>query len=347
MKKRIIYIDILRALAIILVIIGHIPYPGLNPDVKKWVYSFHIPLFFFVSGMSMTFTNYKTNNIKNNLEKRFQHIYLPYLIWAILLSLPNITLLSVPKIIYGTHKSIASVSNSSLWFLPVLFLSTILIDLILFILTKKKKTAIIKILPLIFLAISLAIPPQTTIQPILHGHNFPFGLDIVPMASTFIIIGYLFQNYKNTHRKIFSSSLLKALVLIISIFLTTFFSLQNEVNYTLMAENRYGNIIYFLIASFSGIIMSIILSISIEKHTKKIAKLLQLIGANTLIIFILQKYPLALLSEILLLITTPISNWILIPLNVLVITPICLLVSLFFKKHAPILTGYLKTKTNY
>lgn len=343
MKKRISYIDILRALAIILVIIGHIPYPNFSPEVKKWIYSFHIPLFFFVSGMTMSFTNYKTIRLKDNLKKRFQHIYLPYLIWAILLALPNITLLSIPKILYGTHQSIASVSNSSLWFLPVLFLSSVLIDLILYLLIKKRETSFILALPFIFLTVSLIIPSQSTIQSVFHGHNLPFGLDIIPMASTFITIGYLFQNFKNKHPRKHLSSLYIILIFIASIFLTIFFSLNNEVVYTLMAENRYGNIIYFLISSSSGIIMSIILSISIEKYTRKLSKLLQLIGANTLIIFILQKYPLALINEALLLIPIPISNWILIPTNVITVTLICLAIALLFKKHAPILTGSLKS----
>jgi len=338
MKRRIAYIDILRALAIILVIVGHIPYPGFNPEIKKWVYSFHIPLFFFVSGMTMSFTNYKTIRLKDNLKKRFCHIYLPYLIWAIILALPNITLLSIPKILYGTHQSIASVSNSSLWFLPVLFLSIVLIDLIIYSLTKKRRNSYTLTLPFIFLAISLIIPSQPTIQSIFQGHNLPFGLDIIPVASIFIITGYLFQDYKNRHPKKHFSPICTFFILITSIVSITSFGLNNEVVYALMAENRYGNYFYFLIASFSGIIMSIIMSISIEKHTKRLSKLLQIIGANTLIIFILQKYPLALTNEALLLMPFSISNWVLIPINIIIVTPICLTISLLFKKHAPILT---------
>ena len=60
--KRIKDIDILRAIAIILVIVGHTPYPGFNPELHKWIYAFHIPLFFFVSGISLSFINYSKTN---------------------------------------------------------------------------------------------------------------------------------------------------------------------------------------------------------------------------------------------------------------------------------------------
>ena len=81
-KNRIKYVDILRAIAIILVIAGHIPYVDFNTDFHKWVYSFHIPLFFFISGISLSFTNYSKTSFKQLLKKRFNRIYSPYLIWG-------------------------------------------------------------------------------------------------------------------------------------------------------------------------------------------------------------------------------------------------------------------------
>ena len=139
MKKRNVYIDILRAIAILLVIVGHIPYPTFSPILHKFIYAFHIPLFFFVSGMTLSFQDYSKFNFKQMLAKRFHRIYLPYLLWGIILAFPNFSLVTIPKIIYGTHQSIASVTNSSLWFLPVLFLSLIILDLIFVTLTKRKK----------------------------------------------------------------------------------------------------------------------------------------------------------------------------------------------------------------
>lgn len=338
-KNRIKYVDILRAIAIILVIAGHIPYVDFNTDFHKWVYSFHIPLFFFISGISLSFTNYSKTSFKQLLKKRFNRIYSPYLIWGILLSIPTFSLLTIPKIIYGTHKSIASVTNSSLWFLPVLFISLLVVDSIMLLLTKKKKLSKLPLILLLFLLLSLIIPSQPTIQSLLSGHNLPFGIDIIPMTIVFLFLGYLYQTHKkvsNIRPKIYIS----IPIIIILLLITLYFGLNNDVSYVLMAENRYGNYCFFFIAALAGIIASILLSFIIEKHTKYLSNLMQKIGSDTLLIFILHKYPLQWSIDFLTLITTShISNWFIIPYCILFTVPICLLFSYLIKKYAPILAG--------
>ena len=47
-QKRIPSFDIMKGLAILLVIAGHVP--GIPVWIKQWIYSFHIPLFFLLSG---------------------------------------------------------------------------------------------------------------------------------------------------------------------------------------------------------------------------------------------------------------------------------------------------------
>ena len=44
-SKRELWIDILRGIGILLVVLGH-----TNPPFKRIIYSFHIPLFFILSG---------------------------------------------------------------------------------------------------------------------------------------------------------------------------------------------------------------------------------------------------------------------------------------------------------
>ncbi len=48
--KRIHWIDIARGMAMDLVVIGHL---GLKNQFVQWIYSFHMPLFFILSGMTM------------------------------------------------------------------------------------------------------------------------------------------------------------------------------------------------------------------------------------------------------------------------------------------------------
>lgn len=47
-KQRIGYLDIAKGIGILLMIFGHIDGGGV---VQTWIYSFHIPLFFIVSGI--------------------------------------------------------------------------------------------------------------------------------------------------------------------------------------------------------------------------------------------------------------------------------------------------------
>ena len=78
-KTRLEYLDAAKGLGILLVILGHIY--AWNPNINRkilvtWIYSFHMPLFFIVSGMLIKYKNYC--NIKefifhrkNRLNKRF------------------------------------------------------------------------------------------------------------------------------------------------------------------------------------------------------------------------------------------------------------------------------------
>lgn len=50
--QRIEYVDNVKAIAMLLVLVGHAP--GLNPFVMDFIYAFHMPVFFFVSGLLLT-----------------------------------------------------------------------------------------------------------------------------------------------------------------------------------------------------------------------------------------------------------------------------------------------------
>ena len=85
-KARIDYIDVFRALGIILMIMGHIKFGGY---FDKWIHAFHMPMFFFVSGW---FFNRK-QNVGRQILKKTRTLLIPYVVFAIgqwLLLLPFI-----------------------------------------------------------------------------------------------------------------------------------------------------------------------------------------------------------------------------------------------------------------
>lgn len=86
--KRILYLDEVRSLAIILVVIGHVC-RHFSYDFYSWlfcsgIFSFTrigVPLFFTVSGSLLLTRKYE---VKAFLEKRFKRVFLPFFSWIII-----------------------------------------------------------------------------------------------------------------------------------------------------------------------------------------------------------------------------------------------------------------------
>lgn len=69
--ERVEYIDLLRGIGIILMTIGHV---GFTVNIEKWIYAFHMPLFYCVSGWF--FNNHSTITAK--IKKLSLKLLVPY-----------------------------------------------------------------------------------------------------------------------------------------------------------------------------------------------------------------------------------------------------------------------------
>ena len=80
-KDRLYYLDMAKGISIMLVILGHILITD-NP-IKKWLYSFHLPLFFIISGCILSI-----KSIDMPLSKRFKNrlrsLIIPYFCFSII-----------------------------------------------------------------------------------------------------------------------------------------------------------------------------------------------------------------------------------------------------------------------
>lgn len=79
-KKRFFTLDIARALAIILVAIGHFdvePMPGFYQTLRRIIYLFHMPLFMFVSGFLCVGSLTKKSYL-NFIKDKFMRLMVPY-----------------------------------------------------------------------------------------------------------------------------------------------------------------------------------------------------------------------------------------------------------------------------
>lgn len=80
MIKRISWIDVFKGIGIILVILGHI-YSDDN-YINVWIYSFHMPMFFFISIFLYV---YKDINRKEFYKNKFRSLIVPFLFFECLL----------------------------------------------------------------------------------------------------------------------------------------------------------------------------------------------------------------------------------------------------------------------
>lgn len=84
--RRIVWIDIAKAICIILVVIGHyIPetHPLWYGEMRNVIYTFHMPLFMFASGYIYIATK-KEISYSNFLWKKVKRLMIPYLIVSVL-----------------------------------------------------------------------------------------------------------------------------------------------------------------------------------------------------------------------------------------------------------------------
>ena len=292
MKRRIEWIDCLKAIAIIFVVIGHFPISYL---FKKYIYSFHLPMFFILSGL--TFSVYKFNDFKSFVLHKFKGILLPYIFLNIsyfvffslffkVLENNDIGLLEIINgIIYGNNDQYFLL-NGPTWFLPTLFLIELLGYVVIKYFNDDEKQ-------LMLVAFGLLI--YGYIENVAKKNFFmPWHVNSVPVACALFLMGYLFmKKYKSSEilrERMKSPNLGYGIIFLL---IGLYFSMKNgRVSF---GGNHYHSMIYTLSAiifncSTYYIFMKKIISI------KFFSRLLCYIGKNTLFILGFHKAVLILIN---------------------------------------------------
>lgn len=186
-------IDILRGIAIILVIVGHsfILHPVNIHDVPwclstfKWIYTFHMELFFLVAGCVYHCVNYK-----QFVRKKIDRILVPYIIFG----LASMVLAASGIGAVNRHMSWLDGLNKLLfhggeyWFLYVLFIIFAIFPLIDRVLPKGWQ----KILLILILMVLPNMVNLTTM----------FMIYVVVYQLPYFIIGFLVAKYLSNIREI-------------------------------------------------------------------------------------------------------------------------------------------------
>ena len=275
--KRIVWADTARALGIFLVVLGHNSVP---PFIGKYIFSFHMPLFFFISGYLFDMGKYA--NFRDFLTKKRDSILIPYFVFSFISYVfwaffairfeesQGVDILTpFIGIFYSNNKYAPMTHNGVLWFLTCLFIVELMFYLI------RKKTVNDHTLLLLLIASSIVGYLGSVYVPF----GMPWSTNVAFTGIVFFGLGYL---AKNNQGKICLNLLLphRILIILLCLGINVFFcSMNGQID---MNVNRYHNYFYFYIESMSGIGACIAIS-----QLMRPSRVLSYLGANTLLIFAL------------------------------------------------------------
>lgn len=278
-NERIKWIDILKGIGIILVVLGHSNWQFANATqtmfIQKYIYSFHMPVFFFLSGY--LFVKDKYSNLKKFLFAKLKTLLLPYFIFSILSVVFNL-ILSLKHmgdpinfktvIIQMLYLKNTVVWNEPLWFLVCLFVVEVMFYFISRIESKAK----------IVFILSLCSITGYSLSFVVNYFVLPWSIGIALIAIAFYGFGNFIRGTEAGNKIASPNIFLFTICLVTSIviggFLNTIFT---------MYIYLYGNFFYLYIAAVAGIIVYIQLSLFISKYDA-IRKGLEYFGQNSIVV---------------------------------------------------------------
>ena len=129
-KERVTYLDMAKGVGILLVILGH--EADLPLAARQFVTSFHMPLFFILSGMAVCLTGEKERPFSQILKRKSRSIMRPYFIFSVLCLIMEVFCAGVLKnVLWETVRehlwaTVCLAGASVFWFLPALFFGELL-----------------------------------------------------------------------------------------------------------------------------------------------------------------------------------------------------------------------------
>jgi polysaccharide biosynthesis protein PslL len=287
-KPRIEWIDSCKGIGMIAVVLGH----GVTATIT-YVYFFHMPLFFFLSGYLY---RPKLKHL-DFLRRKALHLLIPYLSFLCLLSFPvylydafqlarTVDLSLIDEIKTFTFKLVyggALLSNwlGTFWFVTCLFITQQIYQILY---TKiSSKTSLILIL---VGAYCVAMFEYWWLPKLL----LPWSLDAVPMALAFYGFGHL-----AARQEIDMSRFSKLAICII--FGVTLLNYWSKLDLTfLMKYHDYGVVIINFLLAVAGIILSIHLA-KIFSRDRFANKVLSEIGSASMVILYVHQLVLLILTR--------------------------------------------------
>jgi fucose 4-O-acetylase-like acetyltransferase len=286
-NKRVLWIDVARAIAIILVVCGHCD-NFTTFSIQKFAGLFFMPLFIFISGYLFKDRALESfDDLKSFLKRRVWPIYKYYLTYEILFYvLTNLffkigfysssvmygdkiihPIASIPEFLIGIVKIVVLMGRepfcAAFWFFIALIFVTIGYSVIVYVAGRLKNRNLIHVGVLICFALGCIM-------------RYTINIPRISPALTLILFYHLGNvTYTYRDRLQFNRLYLAALSLIGLLVLYNFGSLS-------MNKNVFPDPIFLILSSAFGIYFSFYISKVIDNKTDKLTNALAYIGQNTL-----------------------------------------------------------------
>jgi len=128
-QRRLDYLDMAKGIGIFFVVLGHIEF--IQENTLRWIFSFHMPLFFVIGGMLSFIKREDERSAKEILLKKARGILIPYLSFSLILLTMAATgyflqpgSVTVEGLSRQLVDSVTGYGLHILWFLPAYFLAS-------------------------------------------------------------------------------------------------------------------------------------------------------------------------------------------------------------------------------
>lgn len=277
-------ITIAKAIGIILMVIGH---SGCPQTISKFIYLFHMPLFFFCSGIFFCELN-DFNKTKTFLNNRIKGLYIPFVKWSfIFLLLHNCFMyIGVYNEYFGyeggsSYYSVFDlVKNLSailftmhgyeellggFWFIRALFITSLFIVFFSLLLRKYLKLKK-ELLCMLFLVLTVLI------RRFFPDPEYWRDISMGTLGAFFYMSGNLIMQYKN-----YWQNKLGALLCCLVLFLSYFYFKE-----TVSMGCGYNKVFFYSVSAVAGILLILDISIVMDSFYSSIKRPLYYIGNHTL-----------------------------------------------------------------
>ena len=286
MEKRIGYIDIAKGIGILVIVLAHNDLAGYHPTLHKFIYSFHIPLFFFLSGMFFR----PERAFSETVKRRFNTLMKPYFftLFMIYLGEAAFSNMTFPVIAGRVAKSLYATGHYidwvQLWFIPHLFAVAVFAWIAWrFVFGRIKMDWLRWFLMFAMLAVGVFTMsyfwPFTAPVIGTELYGLPFSLDLVFASGFFFLVGY--EVNQRPLENFFASPLV--LLLTFGGLLALVLLLPPVLDFN---TRTYPSLWINTLEALLGITMVLSLSRNLEKWSERAANVFRYFGRISLVILI-------------------------------------------------------------